>query len=185
MNRAIFLSSFFSIHWKGSKFFTSPAILQSNPVVSKCVIGAMPLHPATRFRQLSSVPMPSAQTNPTPVTTTRRVKVSRLPVAVIVSWLLTLGVFVDVLDGVFHRGHFLGVFIGDFDAEGLLKRHYQFYLIERIGPKVVHKRRRGRHFRFVHAELLDDNLLHAFFYAGHPYPPRFSISVSAILIRLP
>src|SRR6516225_10273996 len=34
----------------------------------------MPLCPATRFFQLSSVPMPSAQTNPTPVTTTRRVK---------------------------------------------------------------------------------------------------------------
>src|ERR1700740_1770831 len=123
MNRAIFLSSFFSIHWKGSKFFTSPAILQSKPAVSKWVIGAMPLHPATRFRQLSSVPIPSAQTSPTPVTTTRRVKVPILPVAVIVSWLLTFGVFVDIFDGVFHRGHFLGVLVGHFDAEGFLERH--------------------------------------------------------------
>src|SRR5215467_4315630 len=69
---------FFSIQWKGSKPFTSPAILQSKLVVSKCVIGAMPLTPATRFFQLSSVPMPSAQTSPTPVTTTRCVTVSPL-----------------------------------------------------------------------------------------------------------
>src|SRR5436309_951989 len=78
MNRPIFFSSFFSIQRKGSKFFTSPAILQSNAAGSKCVIGPMPLTPATRFFQLSSVPMPSAQTSPTPVTTTRRVTVFRL-----------------------------------------------------------------------------------------------------------
>src|SRR5712675_2799995 len=75
MNRPIFFSSFFSIHRKGSKFFTSPAILQSNAAASKCVIGPTPLTPATRFFQLSSVPIPSAQTSPTPVTTTRRVTV--------------------------------------------------------------------------------------------------------------
>ena len=40
MKRPIFFSSFFSIHRKGSKFFTSPAILQSKSVVSKCVIVA-------------------------------------------------------------------------------------------------------------------------------------------------
>src|SRR6266404_1936282 len=78
MKRPIFFSSFFSIHWKGSKFFTSPAILQSNAAASKCVIGPTPLTPAMRFFQLSSVPIPSAQTSPTPVTTTRRVTVFRL-----------------------------------------------------------------------------------------------------------
>src|SRR6267154_3792209 len=78
MNRPIFFNSFFSIHRKGSKFFISPAILQSKPFVSNCVIGPTPLTPATRFFQLSSVPIPSAQTSPTPVTTTRRVTVFRL-----------------------------------------------------------------------------------------------------------
>src|SRR5260370_24859209 len=78
MNRPIFFNSFFSIHRKGSKFFTSPAILQSNAAASKCVIGPTPLTPAMRFFQLSSVPIPSAQTSPTPVTTTRRVTVFRL-----------------------------------------------------------------------------------------------------------
>ena len=74
MKRPIFLSSFFSIQRKGSKFFTSPAMVQSKPVVSKSVMVPMPLWPATRFFQHSSVPIPSAQTSPTPVTTTRRVK---------------------------------------------------------------------------------------------------------------
>src|SRR5438046_974925 len=53
MNRPIFFSSFFSIQRKGSKFFTSPAILQLNAAGSKCVIGPMPLTPATRFFLLS------------------------------------------------------------------------------------------------------------------------------------
>jgi len=66
MKRPIFLSSFFSIHWKGSKFFTSPAMVHQSQWVSKCVIGPMPLTPARRFFQLSSVPMPNAQTSPTP-----------------------------------------------------------------------------------------------------------------------
>src|SRR5215472_16350532 len=128
MNRAIFLMSFFSIHWSGSKFFTSPAMVQSNPVVSKCVIGPIPLHPATRFLQLSSVPMPSAQTSPTPVTTTRRVKVPNLPVEVNVSQSLTLVLFVDVIDCVFHRRQLFRVLMGHFYAKGLIKRNNQFYM---------------------------------------------------------
>src|SRR5260370_1552144 len=81
--------------------------------------------------------------------------------------LLTFGVFVDVFDRVFHGGHLFGILVGHFDAEGFLKRHHQFYLIERVCSQVVYERRRGRHFRFIHAELLDDNLLYALFYASH------------------
>src|SRR6516225_12038298 len=155
MNRPIFLISFFSIHWNGSKFFTSPAIWQSNPVVSKCVMRSTPLFPATRFSQLSSVPMPSAQTNPTPVTTTRRVN-SLAPSCDDSCALFALRVFLDVLDRVLHCGHFLGVFIRHFDPEGLFKRHYQFHLVERIRAQVVHERRGRCHFRFIHTQLLDD-----------------------------
>src|SRR5205814_109441 len=124
MKRPIFFSSFFSIHWKGSKFFTSPAMRQSKPVVSKLVMLVMPLTPARRFFQLSSVPMPSAQTSPTPVTTTRRVKDSCSPIG----WycpavLLPFGVFVDIVDGVFYGRHLLGILVGHFDAEGFFERH--------------------------------------------------------------
>src|SRR6266852_9358517 len=130
MNRPIFFSSFFSIHWKGSKFFTSPAMRQSNPVASKLVMVSTPLTPARRFFQHSSVPMPSAQTNPTPVTTTRRVNDSCSPMR----WscpaaLLPFGVFVDIFDSVFDGGHLLGVFVRHFDAEGFLEGHHQFHLV--------------------------------------------------------
>src|SRR6267154_2873869 len=177
MNRPIFFSSFFSIHWKGSKFLTSPAILQSKSAVSKCVMRPMPLLPATRFFQLSSVPIPSAQTNPTPVTTTRRVNCSCSRMR----WycpavLLPFGVLVDILDRILDGRHLLGVLVRHFDAKRLLERHHQFHLVQRVRPQVIHERCRGRNFRFIHAELLDDNLLYALFHAGHSFPPRSAIA---------
>src|ERR1700687_2363477 len=135
MKRPIFLSSFFSIQRKGSKFLISPAMRQSKPVVSKLVMVATPLTPARRFVQLSSVPMPSAQTNPTPVTTTRRVNDACSQMR----WyypavLLPFGVFIDIVDRVLHGRHLLGVLVRHFNAERLLERHYQFHLVQRIRP---------------------------------------------------
>src|SRR5580704_4668557 len=131
MNRAIFFSSFFSTQISGSKFFTSPAIWQSNAVASNAVMRAIPLLPASRLRQTSSVPMPHPQTRPTPVTTTRRFKgnfsYKRLGAA---GELLTLGVLIDVLGGVFNRGNLLGVFIRNFDAESLFESHDQLDCVE-------------------------------------------------------
>src|SRR6266853_5797775 len=128
MNRAIFLISFFSAQWSGSKSRTSPAIVQSKPAVSKCVIERTPLFPARRFFQTSSVPIPSPQTNPTPVTTTRRLTFATLPnfFSAAGELLFGRGVFLDVLDGVLHRGDFLGVLVRDFDPKGLFKGHHTF-----------------------------------------------------------
>src|SRR5215475_853634 len=70
MNKSIFLTSFFSNHWRGSKFLTSAAILVENCMVSKREIIETPLRPSHRPFHDSSVPVPSAVTNPTPVTTT-------------------------------------------------------------------------------------------------------------------
>src|ERR1700758_3662422 len=81
--------------------------------------------------------------------------------------LTSLGVFLDVVNGVFYRGDFLGVFVRDLNAERFLESHDQLDCVERIGAQVVHKRGRRSDFAFVHTELLDDNLLHAFFDAGH------------------
>src|SRR5713101_3625223 len=130
MKRPIFFSSFFSIHWKGSKFLTSPAMRQSKPVASKLVIVAIPLTPARRFFQLSSVPMPSAQTKPTPVTSTRRVNdsCSRMrwyyPAA-----LLPFGVFIDIVDRVLDGRHLLGVLVRHLNDERLLERNHQLQLV--------------------------------------------------------
>src|SRR6266446_4171825 len=70
MKESIFLTSFLSNQRSGSKSLTSAAILVENCVVSKRVILVMPLRPSHRPFQVSSVPIPNAVTNPTPVTTT-------------------------------------------------------------------------------------------------------------------
>src|SRR5262245_66453712 len=70
MKESIFLTSFFSNQQRGSKFLTSPAILVGNWVVSNLEIFEIPLRPSQRPFQVSSVPVPSAVTKPTPVTTT-------------------------------------------------------------------------------------------------------------------
>src|SRR5260370_18296279 len=124
---------------------------QSKPVASKLVIVVIPLTPARRFFQLASVPMPSAQTKPTPVTTTRRVNdsCSRMrwyyPAA-----LLPFGVFINIVDRVLHGRHLLGVLVRHFNAKRLLERHHQFHLVQRIDPPDFHTRLHARHFSFVH-----------------------------------
>src|SRR5437660_12791122 len=70
MKESIFLTSFLSNQRSGSKSLTSAAICVENCVVSKRVILVTPLRPSQRPFQVSSVPVPSAVTKPTPVTTT-------------------------------------------------------------------------------------------------------------------
>jgi hypothetical protein len=69
------LTSFFSMNCSGSKFLTSPAMRVENADASNRVIGPIPLCPAHNASQFASVPMPSDDTKPMPVTTTRRLLV--------------------------------------------------------------------------------------------------------------
>ena len=71
MKRAHFLTSFFSIQLSGSKPFTSPAKRVVCRDASNSVIGAMPDCPAQIPFHVSAVPMPTGDTRPIPVTTTR------------------------------------------------------------------------------------------------------------------
>ena len=71
MKTSIFLTSFLSMNCSGSKSLTSPAMRAENCDASNRVIGPMPLRPAQSASQFASVPMPSGDTRPTPVTTTR------------------------------------------------------------------------------------------------------------------
>jgi hypothetical protein len=71
MKMSTFLTSFFSMKRSGSKFLTSPAMRAEKSVVSNFVMGAMPLQPMQSASQFASVPMPSDDTSPMPVTTTR------------------------------------------------------------------------------------------------------------------
>src|SRR5579862_737379 len=119
MKRPIFLTSFFSMKFNGSKFFTSAAIWQAYPVGSNCVIRVTPDCPASKLFQVSSLVLPTAQISPMPVTTTRLDKL--LPAFRVRS---------DVVDRILHGADLLGVFIRDFDFKCFFERHDQLDGIE-------------------------------------------------------
>src|SRR5215831_14329270 len=130
MKGSIFLTSFFSNHCNGSKSLTSAANRTGNCEASKWVIIPAPLRPSKRPFQVGSVPMPSAVTRPTPVTTTRLFSKSKP--------LLGLRlVRLDVIDCVFNRRNLFGILVGDLNAESFLKRHHQFNRIQRIRAKII------------------------------------------------
>src|SRR6266853_1330827 len=156
MKTSIFLTSFFSTNASGSKSLTSPAMRVENSVGSNFVIVATPLLPAVSACQLGSVPIPSDDTRPMPVTTTRRLSAMRflLPGK---GLLLAFGVRLDVFDRFLDARDLLGILVWNLDAELLLERHDKFHGVERVGAKVVDERGVRRHFFFVNAELLHDD----------------------------
>src|SRR5260370_18213331 len=85
------------------------------------VVGRTPLAPAMSFFHTASVPIPRAQTSPTPVTTTRRLNYdSPCKYSGEGGLLLSLGVLVDVCDRIFHCGDFLCVLVADFASKTFL-----------------------------------------------------------------
>src|ERR1700737_2773350 len=70
--------------------------------------------------------------------------------------------FADLLDipnGVADGLDLLGFLVRDVEIEFRFQRHDELDLIKRIGSQIVRQRSVGRHFAFVHTELLDDDLL--------------------------
>src|ERR1700680_254777 len=131
MKTSIFLTSFFSTNCRGLNPFTSPAMRVANWEASNLVIVPTPQLPAQSAAQLASVPIPSDDTRPMPVTTTRLFTIP--PVrscpcghAAAGGLLLGLGVRLDVLDRLFDPRDLLGILVGDLDPELLLERHHQF-----------------------------------------------------------
>src|SRR3954469_12013334 len=134
-----------------------------------------PLVPARTPAQVSLVPMPSADTSPMPVTTTRLLKLNASGVAMFdlqsamstgianrkskMSF-LALRVRLDVVDGFLDAGDLLGVLVRDLDPELLLEGHHELHGVERVGAEIVDERRIRRHFLFIHTELLHDDALH-------------------------
>src|ERR1700688_2459395 len=119
MKRPIFLTSFFSMKFSGSKFFTSAAILQAKLLESNWVMRATPLLPASTDCHTSPVVLPTPQIRPMPVTTTLRPKL-----------LAAFRVLGDVIDGILHGADLLRVLVGDFDVEAFFESHHQFDRIQ-------------------------------------------------------
>src|SRR6266404_6866523 len=128
MKRPIFLISFFSMKFSGSKLLTSAAIWQAKADASNLVMRSTPFLPASKAGHTSAVVLPTAQSSPRPVMTTRRAKL-----------LACLRVFADVLDRIRHCANLLGVFVRNLDIESLFESHDQFHGVERVGSQVVHE----------------------------------------------
>src|ERR1700719_3449899 len=157
MKTSIFLTSFFSRNRSGSKPLTSLAIRVANSDASNLVIVPMPLVPALSAVQLTSVPMPSDDTRPMPVMTTRRLLSMLLSAPR--RLFLGLGVRLDVLDGFLDARDLLGVLVGNLDPELLLEGHHQLDGVERVGAQVIHEGRVRCHLFLVHTELFHDDAL--------------------------
>src|SRR6478735_8059180 len=194
MNSSIFFASFGFTQRVMSKSRTSPAMRVVRPDTSKCVTGPMPERPLTIPSQVLARSLPSGETMPIPVTTTRLMPCSRSlcsraalwsacsstthsirnaqgrergPVSVTPRLESRLDVGLDVIDGLLHRGDLLGLFVRDFALELFFEGHHQFDGVERVGAQVVDERSAVGHFVFLDAELFDDDLLDAFFDAAH------------------
>src|SRR3954463_7644445 len=176
MKTSIFLTSFLSTNCSGSKCCTSPAIRAEYCDASKRVIGPMPLLPASMASQFACVPMPSGDTSPTPVTTTRLL--NQPPE------LLLLAVGLDVLDGLLDARDLLGVLVRDLDPELFLERHHELDGVKRVGSQVIHERRIRRHFLFVDSQLLDDDALPLVCYghsSSYMYMPPLTASTCPVI----
>src|SRR5690348_3207201 len=130
MNTSMWRASLAGIQSSTLKPFTSPAKRQEKLDASKRVMGAMPVRPPTMFAQPSSTELPTGQTSPRPVTTTRR---RSIETCVGERWpsgrLLVLG---GVVDRQLHRGDLLGFLVWNLDAELVLERHHELHRVERI-----------------------------------------------------
>src|ERR1700754_459492 len=143
------------------KPFTSPAKWQAKALASNLVIVAMPDLPATMLAHPSATVLPTGQTRPSPVTTTRR----RLMVA------LSLRVGLGVVDRQLHRRDLLGFLVGDLDAEFVFQRHHQFDRVERVRAQVGHEGLVVGHVGFGNAELFGNDFLDSCFDIAHDTPP--------------
>src|SRR5688500_79905 len=135
-------------------------------------MGAAPETPAWMPAQVSSVPMPSGDTSPMPVTTTLRspdLTVQAPPGKPLL--LRLVAVLLDVVHGLADARDLLRVLVGDLDAELLLEGHDQLDGVEAVRAEVVHEGRVRRDELLLDSELVHDDLLHAIGHRLHEAPP--------------
>src|SRR6266850_6939862 len=156
MKRSMRRASFGDMYGATSKRFTSPAIWLARRDGSKRVMRVIPEVPASALSQASWTLFPRGQTTPRPVTTTLR-RFTYLWKGLTPQ--LTLGVRLDVIDGLLHGGDLLGFLVGNLGLELLFQRHHELDGVERIGAEVVDERRVVLDLGFVDAELLGNDLL--------------------------
>src|SRR6516164_6297722 len=151
MNSSMRRASFGGMYCAISKSRTWPPKRAGKAETSKRVTGPMPLSPRRMASHAETTVLPTGDTTPRPVTTTRRLLM--LPAGTPVGSGLAAAL-VDVVDGLMDGGDLLGVLVGDLDLELLLESHHQLDRVERIGPEIVHERRIVRDLFLFDAQLL-------------------------------
>src|SRR5262245_14887856 len=129
---------------------TRQAICAGRSPTSKSVIRTPPLLPASRRDQVVDTPLPSGVTMPMPVTTTRRIELTR--------GLNSGGALLQEADGVADRQDRLGCIVGDLDAEFLFEGHHELNRIEAVRAQIVDEARILGHLVLFDAEMLDHDL---------------------------
>src|SRR6266540_362809 len=195
MNRSLRRTSLRSMNCAASNPFTSPAMRVGYVEASNSVIGPIPLLPATSADQDSSTPIPTGETSPRPVTTTRRLLIgsplrgtdirggeaprprprtaratrprTRGPGAL---RLLLVGRDVRhrVLDGL----DVLRLLVRDLDLELLLHRHHELDDVEGVRAEVVDERGRDLDLLLADAQLVRNDVPHLLLDGSrHAVPP--------------
>src|SRR5690349_15461276 len=116
----------------------TPANLVVCSLVSKCVMGEMPLRPATSPAQVSRKVSPRLVAPPSPVTTTRLLFMVPGPIGARSSGGAHVGL--DEVHRVSDGLDLLGLFVRDRDVEVVLELHDQFDRVERVRAEVLDER---------------------------------------------
>src|SRR6476659_6271402 len=145
----------------------------------------MPERPLVTASHADSRELPTGETMPMPVTTTRRLLMAGAPLALYcvrgpekhraaqarprlsARWGSGLDVGLDVVDRLLHGGDLLGFLVRDLALELFLEGHHQLDGVEGVGAQVVDERGAVGGFLFLDAQLLDDDLLDALFDGAH------------------
>src|SRR5215469_15033262 len=154
MNSSMRRASFGVMYCATSNSRTWPPKRAGKADTSKRVTGPMPLSPRRMASHADWTVLPTGDTTPRPVTTTRRLLMLPAGARVRSGLAATL---VDVVDGLMDGGDLLGVLVGDLDLEFLFQGHHQLDRVERIGPEVVHERRIVRDLFLFDAQLFGND----------------------------
>src|SRR5580692_3441019 len=150
-----------------SRFRISPPKCVEKLATSNRVTGPMPLRPPAMELQAAATSLPTGETIPRPVTTTRRLLNGNSSRRWRASGLAL--VRIDVVDGLLNRGDLLGILVGNFGLEFLFERHHQLNRIQRVRAEIVDERGVVGDFFFFDAQLLGHDLLNLLLNSTHRY----------------
>src|SRR5918994_2595020 len=143
-----------------SKPWTSPPMRTGKAETSKRVMGPMPLRPLRIASHAAGTVLPTGETMPSPVTTTRRLLNQLCP--------SDFGpALVDVVDGLMHRRDLLRIFVRDLDLEFLFERHHQLDRIQRVCTQVVDEGGIARDLFLLDTQLFGDDGFYLLFDRAH------------------